>query len=280
VKDFGGDMDKQANPADYYAILQVRPDAQPEVIRAAYYGLLTKYHFAADPLPDAARKIEELKEAYEVLADPAKRALYDAGRASASDNQENFASTVAAKSVSLGGRWVLTIVLFVACLSLPLWLAPDISDYLAAAFASITSGDLPVFFIRSPTWLDEAILSTTIGGLPVFLLLWFWANFLAAAFMRFGAGYLAGFLAVYGTSRISPARRLEVAGWAFGIVEIMALVIVLRAANPETTLIDGVSTLLLLGGAAFGAWYGYHRIKGLDRELREKPPDPPDPQGL
>lgn len=274
-------MAEQANPPDYYAILQVRPGAEPEVIKAAYQGLLTKYHFAAAPLPDAARKIVELKEAYEVLADPAKRAVYDAGRASgAAENQENFARTIPAKSVSpggSGGRWVLTALFFVAAFGVPLWLAPDISNYLALAadFPSIAAGDLllpqlqdtqetiVVFQENIDRWFLEK---------PVFFLLWFWANFLAAAFIRFGAGFVAGYFAVYGTSRMAPVRRLQVAGWvAFGIAMI-ALLIILRTANPETW-IDGVSTLLLMAGAALGAWGGYKR---LESELKETLPDPPD----
>lgn len=59
---------------DYYRILQVHPDAEPEVIQAAYRRLARKYH------PDSAEgdgaRMQALNEAYAVLSDPAQRATY------------------------------------------------------------------------------------------------------------------------------------------------------------------------------------------------------------
>jgi len=70
---------------DHYAIPQVHPQAEPEVIRAAYRLLMRKYH--PDSLPEEQRQdIELLKRvrliniAYDVLSDPAQRAAYDAAR--------------------------------------------------------------------------------------------------------------------------------------------------------------------------------------------------------
>ena len=59
---------------DYYAILQVHPKAEPEVIQAAYRRLAAKYH------PDAGGDEEHMKrinEAWDVLGDPRKRRAYD-----------------------------------------------------------------------------------------------------------------------------------------------------------------------------------------------------------
>ncbi len=66
---------------DYYAILQVHPDAEPEVIDAAYRRLAAKYHPDVNPSPDATARMQELNEAHRVLSDPARRAAYDARRA-------------------------------------------------------------------------------------------------------------------------------------------------------------------------------------------------------
>lgn len=59
---------------DYYAILQVDPKAEPEVIQAAYRRLAAKYH------PDAGGDEERMKrinEAWDVLGDPQRRRAYD-----------------------------------------------------------------------------------------------------------------------------------------------------------------------------------------------------------
>lgn len=61
---------------DYYRILQVHPEAEPEVIQAAYRRLARKYHpDASDGADDAA--MQNLNEAYAVLSDPQQRATYD-----------------------------------------------------------------------------------------------------------------------------------------------------------------------------------------------------------
>jgi DnaJ domain len=70
---------------DYYAVLQVHPDAVPEVIDAAYRQLMRKYHpdvagtdaSLATALHDRAKVINQ---AYAVLRDPAQRRAYDAER--------------------------------------------------------------------------------------------------------------------------------------------------------------------------------------------------------
>ena len=66
--------------ADYYRILQVDPDAEPEVIAAAYRKLAAKYHPDVNPSPEAAERMREINVAYDLLADPAKRAEYDRAR--------------------------------------------------------------------------------------------------------------------------------------------------------------------------------------------------------
>ncbi len=62
---------------DYYAILQVHPEADKEVINAAYRRLAAKYHPDVSTSPGTAEKMKQLNEAYEVLSDPARRAAYD-----------------------------------------------------------------------------------------------------------------------------------------------------------------------------------------------------------
>ena len=65
--------------ADYYEVLGVPRDATAEQIKKAYRKLAMKYHPDVADEPDAAEKFKEIGEAYEVLHDPNKRAMYDRG---------------------------------------------------------------------------------------------------------------------------------------------------------------------------------------------------------
>ncbi len=63
---------------DYYAILGVGRDADPEAIKSAYRGCAMKYHPDRNPGDKAAEdNFKKCAEAYEVLADPEKRRRYD-----------------------------------------------------------------------------------------------------------------------------------------------------------------------------------------------------------
>lgn len=64
---------------DYYDVLGVARDADPAMIKKAYRNLAMQYHPDRNPDDEeAARKMKEINEAYAVLCDPQKRALYDA----------------------------------------------------------------------------------------------------------------------------------------------------------------------------------------------------------
>ena len=69
-----------ASEQDHYAVLQVSPDAEPEVITAAYRSLARLYHPDRNRSPDAARRMAQINIAYDVLSDPARRAAYDQSR--------------------------------------------------------------------------------------------------------------------------------------------------------------------------------------------------------
>lgn len=66
---------------DYYRVLQVRRDAEPEVIERAYKALSLKYHpDVASPSQRqaATRRMQIINEAYRTLKDPVRRTRYDA----------------------------------------------------------------------------------------------------------------------------------------------------------------------------------------------------------
>ena len=81
--------------ATFYEVLSCSPTASQEELRRAYRGLLRKYHPdsaeqqpgtdidagpdgpVTEPIPDAAQRLREVREAWLVLGDPAKRRNYD-----------------------------------------------------------------------------------------------------------------------------------------------------------------------------------------------------------
>ncbi len=68
---------------DYYRLLEIDPEASPEVVDKAYKALMFKYHPDRQP-PErrdwATEKVRELNSAYQVLSDPIKRRNYSMNR--------------------------------------------------------------------------------------------------------------------------------------------------------------------------------------------------------
>ncbi len=63
---------------DYYEVLGVQRNADPDELKKAYRRLAMKYHPDRNPNdPEAEAKFKEAKEAYEILSDKGKRAAYD-----------------------------------------------------------------------------------------------------------------------------------------------------------------------------------------------------------
>jgi molecular chaperone DnaJ len=77
---------------DYYEILGVAKNATEDDLKKAYRKLAMKYHPDRNPdSKDAEEKFKEVKEAYEMLSDPAKRDAYDRfGHAGVDPNAGGF----------------------------------------------------------------------------------------------------------------------------------------------------------------------------------------------
>ncbi|OAY78657.1 DnaJ subfamily B member 6 [Ananas comosus] len=73
-----------SNGSCYYSLLGIRKNASGADIRSAYRKLALKWHpdrWAKDPTAaaEAKRRFQRIQEAYSVLSDKGKRAMYDAG---------------------------------------------------------------------------------------------------------------------------------------------------------------------------------------------------------
>jgi len=68
------------DPIDAYKTLQVDPEAEDEVIQAAYRRLARKYHPDAAPGAEAQARMAAINAAWERIGEPAARAAYDRAR--------------------------------------------------------------------------------------------------------------------------------------------------------------------------------------------------------
>src|SRR5919202_2827110 len=65
------------NTRDYYEVLGVTRSSSDEEIKRSYYRLARQYHPAVNKEPESAARFKEINEAYQVLSNAEKRALYD-----------------------------------------------------------------------------------------------------------------------------------------------------------------------------------------------------------
>jgi hypothetical protein len=72
---------RQRGFKDYFLILQVHPEADAQMIEAAYWHLAKRYNEAAKLDPTIREQIEDLNEAYAVLGSAEKKEQYLALRA-------------------------------------------------------------------------------------------------------------------------------------------------------------------------------------------------------
>jgi curved DNA-binding protein CbpA len=87
--------------SDYYAILEISPDATQEEIKEQYRLLVHAWHPDKFPKQEQKLRVEErvkaINEAYATLSNPVKRAQYDKTRSSEQPRQSQSSSTKQAK---------------------------------------------------------------------------------------------------------------------------------------------------------------------------------------
>ena len=89
-----------ADAGDPYKVLQVDPEAEDEVIQAAYRRLARKYHPDLAPGPEAAARMAAINAAWDRLGDPVARATFDRERAIRLAHAEEVARHAAARPAS------------------------------------------------------------------------------------------------------------------------------------------------------------------------------------
>ncbi len=62
---------------DYYEVLGIQRGADEQTLKRAFRKLAQQYHPDVNPDADAEAKFKEINEAYQILSDPQKRAVYD-----------------------------------------------------------------------------------------------------------------------------------------------------------------------------------------------------------
>jgi peptidylprolyl isomerase len=65
------------NHKDYYAILEISPQASPQAVAEAYDRLSHRYQPDEDAPPSDPERMSEIDEAFDILDDPQRRAEYD-----------------------------------------------------------------------------------------------------------------------------------------------------------------------------------------------------------
>ena len=78
---------------NYYDILQINQNASPEIIDKAYKTLAKKYHpdlQEENNKKEAEEILKEINEAYGILSDPNKKALYDQNLKNETISQEDY----------------------------------------------------------------------------------------------------------------------------------------------------------------------------------------------
>lgn len=89
---------------DPYKVLQVDPEAEDEVIQAAFRRLAQKYHPDVARGPDAESRMATINAAWEILGDPARRAAHDRARDRAVRETGPTAAPEAARPGDAGRR--------------------------------------------------------------------------------------------------------------------------------------------------------------------------------
>ena len=158
-------LDKAPINQNYYELLCVSSDADEITLHKAFRNLSKALHPDTTTLPKDVAKLrfQEIREAYELLADPDRRRIYDSRLSAERSFQKNTASEIIDSNSSMGifeggkslevrrplsGGELFSLMLLIGSLLLSL--------LLVLVFASAQGRDLQVL----PSWLIAEKLSS------------------------------------------------------------------------------------------------------------------------
>jgi hypothetical protein len=135
------------NPPDYYARLGVRPSASTEEIRSAYREKARATHPDRNPDdPKAGERFQKVKEAYQILRDPERRARYDDTRAARQRVPDGLTINQQAPAGCGGYVWrvlagMVAFALFLVLEAMDVWAASSLwTITLAVGASSLVAG--------------------------------------------------------------------------------------------------------------------------------------------
>jgi len=140
-----------ASLPDYYARLGVRSSASTEEIRAAYREKAQATHPDQNPDdPAATDRFQKVKEAYQVLRDPERRARHDEKRAARKRLPDGLTINQQAPAGCSGYLWrvlagMVAVGLFLVLEALDVWAASSVWTIgLAVGGASLVAGGIAI----------------------------------------------------------------------------------------------------------------------------------------
>src|SRR5215475_6167407 len=92
---------------DFYAVLQLKPDATAGEIHRAYRALALQFHPDRNPAPEAAAVMARINEAYAVLGDLTRRRKYDRQQRLSCSSDLALPIVAAARAALLKQRWTV-----------------------------------------------------------------------------------------------------------------------------------------------------------------------------